>query len=607
MGQERNPIYKPTHLSQAVVDKLKPLMESAFADELSGFVGGREKLKKERLELAARQYGNRMRVAQNTLTSPLFEDSKIFGSALGSNVGQLFESVSMPSNIVSMGNIQSPGNPTTTPNGMWNPNYSPGSGDIPSYVFGLQSNIAMHSQGFDLLPTIAVDTPKIMLNYVDTVYGGGELDGEDDYPTIIEIASKYFTHKNVKELGLKRSKSKVVLWDGTEDAVEVLFYVGSLEKPAINVEVLGFGKSTDGITVAKADGKTLVSVIEKVNAAGAGAKVFVDGAAASVAIEAGQEFKLNYVSATRTNIAEAATNNNSKVMDRNQHRKGPKNKLNIVTMDKEVHIKGIEIEADTDNIQIRDMAAMGVSVISMLYAGVQNQLIQSIDEYILNHLYALGVEHAINAYESQGENFNLYIANPSKASVKLSDLGVTFDDMRGVDRSADMGDILNSIQSSGYENQTTHADRLYARILLVSEFVGQQNRDKTPDYIVIPGKLAATIKKNSTYTVVPTPNTMAVKPELHYTGTIFETLSVYKNVRTTQFSDPRILLGVRGDDTDSGAKFLAYDLAASRQTIAEGTMAEAIRAWSRFEIADVGFYPEMKYFTFVAINEYGWA
>ena len=56
----------------------------------------------------------------------------------------------------------------------------------------------------------------------------------------------------------------------------------------------------------------------------------------------------------------------------------------------------------------------------------------------------------------------------------------------------------------------------------------------------------------------------------------------------------------------SGAKFIAYDLAASRQIVAEQTMAEKIRVWSRFAIADIGFYPELNYFTFVAKNGFEW-
>ena len=176
----------------------------------------------------------------------------------------------------------------------------------------------------------------------------------------------------------------------------------------------------------------------------------------------------------------------------------------------------------------------------------------------------------------------------------------------GNDVRSEMGNIPNSIQSAGYENQTTHVDRLFARLLLVSEFMGQQNRIGTADCIVIGGTLASAIKKNSQYIISPTANTLVQQPELHYTGTLYGTMNVYKNPKI-DFNDPRVLLIRRGDTTDTGAKFFAYDLAASRQTIAEGTMAEKIRVWSRFQIADIGFHPELNYYTFVAINEYGWA
>jgi hypothetical protein len=152
----------------------------------------------------------------------------------------------------------------------------------------------------------------------------------------------------------------------------------------------------------------------------------------------------------------------------------------------------------------------------------------------------------------------------------------------------------------------THADRLYSRILLVSEFIAQQNRIGAPDFMVLGGALAACLKKNSKFAVNPTTNTLSQTPELHYTGTVYETINVYKNPRI-DFNDPRILLGRRGNDTDPGAKFLAYDLAASRQTIVEGTMAEKIRVWSRFKIADVGFYPETNYYTLLAVNDFNWS
>jgi hypothetical protein len=316
---------------------------------------------------------------------------------------------------------------------------------------------------------------------------------------------------------------------------------------------------------------------------------------------------VDYASATRTNIAEAASNNNSLGgMTRAQHEKGPKHKLNVIVMDKQLEMLGLEIDADTSNIQIKDMAAIGINVISHLYTGVQNQLVQSLDEVILRHLYRMGVTHAVNVYESQGVNYSLYIDSPANTTLAMNTIDVEFEDMLGNDVRAKMGSLSNVLVSSSYENQMTHADRLYARILLILEFVAQQNRIGAPDAIVLGGVLASALKKNSTFTVCPVATTLSSKPELHYSGTIFETVNVYKNPKI-DFHDPRILFIRRGDDTDPGSKFLAYDLAASRQVIAEGTMAEKIRVWSRFAIADIGFYPELNYYTGVFINKYQWA
>ena len=221
----------------------------------------------------------------------------------------------------------------------------------------------------------------------------------------------------------------------------------------------------------------------------------------------------------------------------------------------------------------------------------------------------MGVEHAHNSKLAQNVEHSLYIASPSKTELKYADIktqGFEYVNMKEEDVRTEMGAIPNALQSAGYENQMTHAERLYSRILLVAEYIAQQNRVAGPDWVVLSGELAATVKKQATYQARPTANTLAAKPELHYTGTIFETISVYKNPKIN-FNDPRVLMGRRGDDTDGGTKFLAYDLASSRQTIAEQTMAEKIRVWSRFNLVDIGFYPELNYFTFVAVNEYGWS
>lgn len=604
-NKKKQPIYQHKFPEVERMGKaLAPLMESAFASEFARY-NDRPELKAERLKFASEQYANRCRVAKAMNTTPLNEDARIFSELGDGSLKNLFESFAMPGNVIGMGEVVNADASNQHQGGIWNPSYKAGSGDIPSYVFGLQSHIALHCIGFDLIPTIAVDTPKVMINFVDTVYGGGTFDDAENLPSFIEVGAPLFTRQWLKQLGMKRATSKVVIADKDGNAVELLFIVASTIKTAITVEVLSTGKMASG-TYTKDNTLTVKEVADGINEA-TGGKVYmsVNGTTYDDSTNL-TNVTLNYASATRTNIAEAASNNNSfGGMTRAQQEKGPKHKLNVISFDKQLEMVGLEIEADTSNIQIKDMAAQGINVIAHLYTGVQNQLVQSLDEVILDHLYRMGVEHAVNAYQSQGENWNLYIAAPSKTEKTFTSIDVEFKNMLNEDVRSKMGAITNSIQSSGYENMNTHADRLYARILVAAEFIGQDNRIAPPDFLVAGGRLLACLKKNAQFSTCPHPTTLSNNPELNYTGTIFETISVYKNPRI-DFSDPRILLGRRGNDTDPGSKFLAYDLAASRQIIAEGTMAEKIRVWSRFAIADVGFYPELNYLTFVAINEYGW-
>jgi hypothetical protein len=609
--QTNDPIYKHTHVDPNMVKKFTPLFESTFKTELGAYTGARSAIGKEKIAFLASQYANRVRVSEVAGEKPLFEDAKIFG-----NLGQLknlFESVSTPSNIIGMGNVANSGSPMD--GGMWNPNYQAGSGDIPSYVFGLQSHIALHCVGFDLLPTIPVDTPKVVINFIDTVYGGGSLDDANNQADYLEFASPTFTRAFIKDKDLVRGVSLVTLVTSTatkngtaQPAIQCRFVVGSTVTASLTMEVLATGtfNETTNVFVATND-ISVKSVTDTMTGIGAtGGSYSIDG---GVTVLVGAKVTPKYASATRTNIIEASTNNNSRSgMRRAQMEKGATHKLNVISLDKTLEMVGLEIDADTSNIQIKDMAAQGVNVIARLYNGVQNQLVQSLDEVIMDRLYALGVEHAKGAFASQDINHSLYIDAPANATKSMTSIlnGAPFVDMLGNDVSVLMGNVTNSLVSASYENQATHADRLYSRILLISEFVGQQNRIGCPDFIVVGGEIASCLKKNSKYAVNPTQNTLLQSPELAYNGTLYDTINVYKNPRI-DFNDPRILMGRRGNDTDPGCKFLAYDLASSRQAIVEGTMAEKIRVWSRFALAEVGFFPELNYYTAVAYNGFKWA
>lgn len=607
LKKEKEKFYKHTHLSDVEIKKFAPLMESAFGESMKRYSGANASIKNERINFISGLYANRLRVSKNMGTNPLNEDANIFQAL--PQVKQLFESagnISMPSNTIGMPNVVNPQTSNSITGGIWNPSYQAGSGDIPSYVFGLQTHIAANCIGMDLIPTIQVDTPKVVTQYIDTVYGGGALDDKDNAPSYLDFTSKTFNKEFLKKIKAKRAVTKIVIVgdesQSTKNAMEVRFMMSSTIKVGFVGEVLSTGNFT-GSTYTATNELSVKEVFDQVNDSGKTSKVFYTNSTGYDASESLSTIKVDYASAIRDAIPQAATNNNSLKMDRAQHEKGPKHKLNVITLDKQFEIEGNEIDADTTNIKIKDLAAQGVNVIAELYNGVQNQLIQTIDYNILDALYKAGVTHAYNHYQTSGEHFSLYLDKPSTTEINFTDIDVEYVDVLGNDVKSEMGKIQNALVSATYENQATHADRFYGRVLLVSEFIGQQTRMGTADFIVVGGKIAAMMKKNSTYTVSPTLNTLTQTPELQYSGTIYETISVYKNEKI-DFSDPRILMGRRGDDTDPGLKFFAYDLASSRQIVAEGTMAEKIRVWSRYEIQGIGMYPELNYYTFVAINNF---
>ena len=614
MKKYTEPIYKHTHLDMKVVNKLKPLMESAFANELSK-LNERPDIKAERVQFMAEQFANRCRVANNLgHNSPLFEDANIFGH-LDPSIKPMFESYSMPGNITSSGDIVNPTATSTLAGQTWNPAAKSGSGDAGSHVFGLQSHIALLCAAFDLVPMIAVDTPKVITNFVDEIYGGGDLDSDEALPSFLKFGNAgVINYEFIKTNGLVRGKSKLVFAASTGEAIEVLFILGSTEDPTIVAQVLSTGEFTPGTAPAVgtyvagdlAD-LTVADALEAINADAT--PVILHEDATSTMVETAMTvgaLTIGYTSATRTNIIEATTNTGErKGMHRKQHKKGPKFKINLVSLDKSIEMVGLEIDADTDNLQIKDFAALGVNVISRLYNSVHNAILQSLDEIILDHLYAMGVQHAQQAYEASGINHSLYIGRPSSTDKAMTDFDAVYENMMGEDVRSTMGVVENSILSSQYENQTTHADRLFARILLVGEFIGFQNRIGEPDYILAGGTVLAALKKAKNYTIVPTENTLSSGPELNYTGSIMG-MRVYRNNKTS-FNDCRVLIGRRGNDSDPGTKFLAYDLASSAQTTAEGTMSAKIRVWSRFNLVDVGFHPELNYYTFLVHNDSAWA
>ncbi|KAA6360134.1 MAG: hypothetical protein EZS28_044339, partial [Streblomastix strix] len=331
MVNDRNPIYRHEFLDTRVSQSLEPLMESAFAEEFSRYKNDANPNSKaildERKKFIAEQYANRMRIAENMGVHPLYEDANIFGH-LSPKLTKLFEDAtySQPANVIGLGEVRNPMEGNRLPGGYWNQGYKPGSGDVPTYVFGLQTHIPMHCIGFDLMPTINVDTPKVVISYIDTVYGGGVFNDNKNLPSYIEVSNKLFNRNYIQTNSVVRHTSVVYVVSNNRlvtnknaevyPVLKLLFIVGSTIKPAVIVRVQETGARTGAPgssgTTSWGNPFSVKEIIDNINSGVEenAAQVYIDtlpeDQVTGSLIPRGQLIGIDYASATRTTIAEAA-------------------------------------------------------------------------------------------------------------------------------------------------------------------------------------------------------------------------------------------------------------------------------------------------------------
>ena len=523
--------------------------------------------------------------------------------------------ISGTTNILGMGPAMwgsDPGVGVGASRGAWhNPNYKAGSGDVPSMIMGMGLNVAAYCIGFDLLYTIPVDMPTAVFQFLDSVYGGGSLDGKDgDAPIYFQVRAKEL--KAGAELWEKLSYGDhVVFGDKTDTADTIAVQAKFIGRSYVTGDLIVKFKSTGKLnsTYTLDDHSSVADVFEAISEKGHIYKFQADGTNNDTSWNGMDisDITVDYVSAVREHIRGFSNNDGvtKAPMSRAQLEKGTKNKINLKLWSKTVEIKGIEVEADITRVQLRDLKAYGVDGLAMLYKAAQNQLIQDINDDITEHLFALGVKNHAQLYSAQGVNLNLYIDAAGNSSKALTAFGIKFEDPTGTDRAAEFGEIPNSETNSAAENQGTRQRRLSGRILAGSGLIATVGRYGEGDICVVNGQIGSALKNCANFAAYPIENTIGSTGDLHFIGTLGN-IKIYQNPKML-WNDTRIMIGRKGGEEDPGAKLAAYDLAQSVEIIAEGTMAPKIVVSSRYEIVDAGFFPETQYLTFGVYTGFsGW-
>lgn len=511
-----------------------------------------------------------------------------------------------PLNTVGMGNpaAPSPLRPETTAPGDFY-RQSTGSGDVPVSTLPMALNIALMTIGLELVPVIPSKGPWQLLTYMDFPYAGGKLGKNNEVARLDgkgegrENKPLYFKVKNLNTKGIKGfDKSKLV--DG-----ETVF-VFTADTYALTGKFKGFGRMDGALlleTVSAVKGSepaSIVEVFDAVNAAAAPTvKIGNEAATALVKNAFGTYGEVDFVQ-TQVDFVDGFANfanGKKEAMTRAQNETGTGNVIGLRLFSKWVQMGSYEVTGTVTRQQLQDLPLYGVDAVAKVMEALQNEITQSINARILEHVFALGVTNAVNQRAFQGVDLNLHMGSANTTMDKTG--AKTYADIMGVEHKTTWGEIKNSEVMTSAENLHTRQRRIASRVLAAATLIQNVGRRGRATWIVTNAQIAAALQDVSGYVVAPFANGMAQdgSQNLYLGGTLMG-LKVYVDPYM-DWNDTRICVGRKGNGNEPGVIFMPYILADTVSITAEGTMAPKMLVNSRYAIVDAGFYPETMYYTFV--------
>lgn len=513
-----------------------------------------------------------------------------------------------PLNTVGMGNVAAPGalSATSTNPGDFFTQQT-GSGDIPVSTLPMALNVALMTIGLELVPTIPTKGPWALLTYMDFPYAGGKLgrngnggyeiagldgkgEGRENKPLYFKVLYNGVAIKELRESKKLKEGSKVVFTIG-EYAVQGLFK--------------GFGRMDGGLICeiidCKKGGNDNVSLTEAFGtAAEVGATVSVDDAAVDFSDPAlAQTARVDFAQ-TMVDFIDGFANfatGKKESMTRAQNETGTGNVIGLRLFSKWVQVGSYEVTATVTRQQLQDLPLYGVNAVSKVMEACQNEITQSINARITEHLFRLGVTNAVNLKNYQGVDLNLRMAKSDSTMDATSVREYT--DIFGHDWKADWGTIKNTEVLTSAENLHTRQRRIASRVLAASNLIQVTGRRGPATWVLTNAQIATALQDCSQYVVAPMTNTFTqnASANLYKAGTLAG-LQVYVDPYM-DWNDTRICVGRKGNGNEPGAIFMPYILADTVSITAEGTMAPKMLVNSRYALVDAGFFPEKMYYTFV--------
>ena len=537
---------------------------------------------------------------------------------------------STPLNTLGMGNPGLPlgvGYNATSGAGIGNsgadfhsPAYKVGSGDsLPMSTLPIALNVAAMTIALELVPVIQSNGPWYMLSYMDFPYAGGKLarfnetamdgkgPGAHNKPIYIKVSGSRSVLRDVKAAALKVGDA--VAFKSTVGVVAGKFMGFSRIDNNIIIEV----KYVDS-QLGSADGSadlSIADVFEGVSDTEPGTITFgklnvagneFDGATFELS-KNGSIVRPDFVATMTDHLPEFGNffDGSKDGMTRAQNETGVGNTIGARLFTKLVQMREEEVTGSVTRQQLQDMPLYGVDVIGKVLEAMQNEISQTINKQILDRLFKLGVTNAVEIFDAQGANLNLYVSAKADATKDIpAGLMIGVDE---VDYAKDFGKLANAAHNTSAENITTWQRRIMSRVLAASNLIAQVGRRGRANWVVTNTQVISALQDAANFVVAPMVNTLAQdgSQSLYFAGSLAG-LNLYVDPYM-DWDDTRVLVGKKGDGNCPGVIFMPYILADTVQTVVEGTMAPKLLINSRYAIVDAGFHPETAYYCFYVCSD----
>jgi hypothetical protein len=489
-----------------------------------------------------------------------------------------------------------------------------GSGDLGQTLLPASLKIAAHTPGMDLVPNINVNSNRVDLLYFDWKYDDTNTGASDDERGTVfklELSDPANQQTLIDNLRLEMAANQITELRGRISApIYYNFVAGtmSLTAPVGSkagwLQFKGFSR-IDGLPMFRAYTQdntassgawtfdpalntfiasgSIISLLDTANggAVGTGA-LFVNGVSVPITV-ASNGNALPNVSAVSLNedfIDDFTTNRHKEAMTRGEWDVTTAGKIGPDSFVASVEIGVAHVSASLRLSEIGDWKRMyGVDVIEKTKAQLVTQISQKISTEIVDKVKELGLRNRQSAPAAT-------VAMPGIANAKIFDMStVTF------------AANLNG------ENTNSIARKVWSKIQQASYYINTDGRIGEADYLIASGSMIGVLKSIENYTINPIGAKMALPGQLHPAGVI-DGMKLYVDPYMAP-NDLNVYLGRVGTQETPGLKMFSYMLAETVEIVSERTMASHMYMYSRYAIAEFGFFPEKQYYAIEVADTIG--